>query len=384
MKRLQERLTPLLKEWVVKGPPGCACTIVKNGELVYQEYFGYADLEQQIKIQSDTLYRIYSMTKVVTCVAALMLYEKGMYLLNDPVEEYLPEFKNPQVFRYNEFGVRSASPASSPIRIKDLFTMTSGLTYGGDSTETERLTRILMEGADNTKDIRTLSKALADIPLAFDPGTHWKYGTSHDILGALIEVLSGETFGEFLKKEIFEPLGMTDTSFRITEDKRDRLCKMYDRTADGELTPNSKRDDSYQPESRFESGGGGLLSTIGDYSRFAQALTRGGELDGVRLLSRKTVQLMATNHLGPQQLKDYNWPQQKSYGYGLGVRVMMDPADGGNNGSIGEFGWAGLAGSWVLIDPQEQLSVVYMQQLLPSLEPYIHPRLRSVIYGAID
>lgn len=262
--------------------------------------------------------------------------------------------------------------------------MSSGLTYGGDSTETERQTRTVMENAVTTMDMRALSKAVAAVPLAFDPGTHWKYGTSHDVLAALIEVLSGETFGEFLRKEIFEPLEMSDTSFRIPEEKRDRLCKMYDRAEDGTLTPNTSKDAPYQQGCRYESGGGGLLSTIGDYSRFAQALARGGELDGVRILSQKTIQLMGTNHLGPQQLKDFNGPQRSGYGYGLGVRVMMDPADGGINGSIGEFGWAGLGGSWVLIDPKEQLSVVYMQQMLPGLEPYIHPRLRAVIYGAME
>jgi CubicO group peptidase (beta-lactamase class C family) len=383
MNRFQ-RLTPLLKSFMEKGPSGCACTVVRSGEILYQESFGYADLEKNKEIKPDTIYRIYSMTKVVTCAAALMLYEKGLYLLNDPLEEYLPEFRNPSVYQYNEFGARSISPSSGPIRIKDLFTMSSGLTYGGDSTETERQTRTVMENAVTTMDMRALSKAVAAVPLAFDPGTHWKYGTSHDVLAALIEVLSGETFGEFLRKEIFEPLEMSDTSFRIPEEKRDRLCKMYDRAEDGTLTPNTSKDAPYQQGCRYESGGGGLLSTIGDYSRFAQALARGGELDGVRILSQKTIQLMGTNHLGSQQLKDFNGTQRSGYGYGLGVRVMMDPADGGINGSIGEFGWAGLGGSWVLIDPKEQLSVVYMQQMLPGLEPYIHPRLRAVIYGAME
>ncbi|TBL81977.1 serine hydrolase domain-containing protein [Paenibacillus thalictri] len=383
MKRLHERLTPMLKEWVEKGAPGCACTVVKNGEVVYQEHFGYADLDHKTPITADTIYRIYSMSKVITCVAALKLYEQGKFLLNDPLEAYLPEFKNPQVYRYNAFGLRNVSAASSPIRVKDLFMMTSGLTYSGDALETERLTQELM-GKAHAADIRALSKALAAIPLAFDPGTHWKYGLSHDVLGALIEVISGQTFGEFLQKEIFEPLGMNDTAFRISEDKRARLCGMYDRSEDGTLTLNTTRDAVYQPGCKHESGGAGLLSTTGDYSRFAQALAQGGELDGVQILSRKTVQLMATNHLGPQQLLDYNWPQQKGYGYGLGVRVLRDPADGGSNGTLGEFGWAGLAGSWTLIDPQEQLSVVYMQQMLPSLEPYIHPRLHAVIYGALE
>ncbi|MGO4495057.1 serine hydrolase domain-containing protein [Paenibacillus sp. 2RAB27] len=382
-KRLEERLTPLLKSIMEKGPVGCACTVVQRGEVIYNETLGYADLEKKKAITPDSIYRIYSMTKVITCVAALMLYEKGLYLLNDPLEDYLPEFKNQQVHRDNEYGTKSISPAAGPILIKDLFTMTSGLTYGGDGTETERKTRIIMENENATEDMRSLSKALASVPLDFDPGTRWKYGSSHDVLAALIEVLSGQTLGEFLQKEIFDPLGMTDTSFRISEDKRDRLCAIYDRAEDGTLKPTTRMDSRYQAGCRNESGGAGLLSTIGDYSRFAQLLAKGGEYEGVRILSPKTIQLMATNHLSPQQLKDYNWQQLRGYGYGLGVRVMNDPAAGGINGSIGEFGWAGLAGSYLLIDPKEELSVVYMQQMIPSLEPYIHPRLRAAIYGAL-
>ncbi|GGD59201.1 serine hydrolase domain-containing protein [Paenibacillus nasutitermitis] len=382
MNRMQ-RLTALLNSFMEKGPAGCACTVVQRGEVLYQENLGYADLAKKKEISPDTIYRIYSMTKVITCTAALMLYEKGLYQLNDPLEEYLPEFKNPLVHRYNEVGDMTVSPAASSIRVKDLFTMTSGLTYGGIGTETERKTRAIMEHAAATMNMRELSRQLAAIPLAFDPGTHWKYGTSHDVLAALIEVLSGQTVEAFLKKQIFEPLGMIDTSFRIPGDKRDRLCVMYDRSEDGSLTVNDRMDGPYQPGCQYESGGGGLLSTTGDYSRFAQALARGGELEGAKLLSRKTIDLMRTNHLSGQQLEDFNWPQMSGYGYGLGVRVLMDPAAGGNNGTIGEFGWAGLAGSYTLIDPQEELSVVYMQQMLPSLEPYIHPRLRSVIYGAL-
>lgn len=382
--RLGERLTPLLKSLMEKGPAGCACTVVHQGEVIYQEALGYADLEKKQAINLDTIYRIYSMTKVVTCVAALMLYEKGLYLLNDPLGDYLPEFRNPQVYKYNDIGIKTLVPAGAPIRIKDLFMMTSGITYGGDGNETERQTRAKMEKAAETMDTQTAVKAIASVPLAFEPGTRWKYGLSHDVLAALIEVLSGQKFGDFLEKEIFEPLGMKDTSFRIREDQRDRLCTMYDCAADGTMTTNTRLDSCYQPDCELESGGAGLLSTIGDYSKFAQALASGGELNGARILSPKTVQLMATNHLNAQQLRDFDWSQMSGYGYGLGVRVLLDPAAGGNNGSIGEFGWAGMAGSYLLIDPKEQLSIVYMQQLLPSREPFIHPRLRAVVYGAME
>lgn len=383
-------LTELLQRFTETGPAGCSCTIVQDGEVLYEQCFGYADVETKAPVRPDTLFRIYSMTKVITCTAALMLYERGLYLLNDPLGDYLPEYKHSEVYRHNPTGAISTSPAAGPIRIKDLFTMTSGLTYGGDRHETARdiakLNEELRAKAANGEkyDIRSFARSLSSVPLAFDPGTHWQYGLSHDVLGALIEVLTGKSFGQFLKDEIFEPLQMHDTFFRIPGDKKDRLCSMYDRSDDGVLTKNTRLDANYQPDAVFESGGGGLISTLGDYSRFTQILAGGGRKDGVSLLSPHTIRLMATNHLGPEQLKDYEWPQQAGYGYGLGVRVMIDPPAGGSSSSIGEFGWSGMAGSWALIDPALKLSAVYMQQLIPSQEPYFHPRMRNVIYGALS
>ena len=383
------RLDDLLKSFVDRGPAGCACSVIKDGETMYEGYFGYADLETQKPIAPDTIYRIYSMTKVITCTAALILYERGLYLLNDPLYEYLPEFKSPQVYHRTPTGDLYTAPASRPILVKDLFTMSSGLTYGGNQNESERQTGKVMEelrqkqAAGEKYDVRALSKALAQIPLAFEPGSHWKYGFSHDVLGAFIEVVSGKSFGQFLKEEIFEPLGMNDTFFRIPDEKKDRLCSLYNRSEDGTLTKNTSMDANYQPDATFEGGGGGLLSTLGDYSRFAQMMACGGELDGIRILGSKTIDLMRTNHLSPQQQADFNWPYQAGYGYGLGVRVMVDPVAAGGNGSLGEFGWCGLAGTWVLIDPQERLSAVYMQQMLPNFEEYHQPRLRAVIYGAL-
>lgn len=383
------RLDPLLRSFVEKGPAGCALTVTRNGEELYRNFFGYADLEAQKPIDSDTIYRIYSMTKVVTCAAALMLYERGLFLLNDPLEEYLPEFKNPQVYRYNAYGARSTAPAAGPIRVKDLFMMTSGLTYGGGHLETARQVDLAMqelgkkEAEGTPLNVRALSKALAAIPLAFDPGTHWSYGLSHDVLGALIEVISGRSFEQFLKEEIFEPLGMKDTFFRIPEEKKDRLCTLYNRSLNGKLTPNTSMDTYYQPGTQFESGGAGLLSTLEDYSRFARMLAQNGEWEGQHLLSPHTIRLMSTNHLGPEQMKDYDWQHQAGYGYGLGVRVMVDPPAGGSSSSLGEFGWCGMAGTWVLIDPKEKLSAVYMQQMLPNFEEIHQPRIRNVIYGAL-
>lgn len=388
-KRLEERLTPLLERFVKNGPAGVACSVTQNDEVLFERCFGYADLEMKNPISLDTIYRIYSMTKVVTCVAALQLYERGVYLLSDPLHEYLPEFAHSQVYRYNSKGQITTRPAARPIQIRDLFTMTSGLTYGGNDMETAReIGRRMAQLREKEKqgepyDVRTFVKAIADVPLAFDPGTHWHYGLSHDVLGALIEVWSGKSFGQYLYDEIFSPLQMNDTFFRLPDDKKDRLCSMYRRNEDGTLTKITDMDTNYQPESKFEGGGGGLLSTLRDYARFAQALANGGTLGDVRILSPNTIALMSTNHLGHEQMQDYNWDHQAGYGYGLGVRVMIDRARGGSNGSLGEFGWMGLAGTWMMVDVENRLSAVYMQQLMPNLEAIHQPRLRQVIYGAL-
>ncbi|WP_246516737.1 serine hydrolase domain-containing protein [Lederbergia ruris] len=387
LKHLQTKLQPLLKKFVEKGPAGCALAVHRQGEKIFEDFVGVADLETGKPITADTIYRIYSMTKVVTCTAALMLYERGAFLLNDPLEEYLPEFKNPLVYRKSDTGEMYTSPASRSITVKDLFTMTSGLTYPGEGNETERQVAKAMqslEKQDKKMTTRQVSQALAAIPLAFDPGTRWHYGLSHDVLGALIEVISGKSFGQFLQEEIFDPLGMEDTFFRIPEAKKGRLCSNYRRNEQGELIKNTEMDANIQADAKFESGGGGLLSTLHDYSRFAQMLANGGTLDGERIIGRKTIELMATNQLRPENRENYNWNYLSGYGYGLGVRVMIDPALGGANSSLGEFGWSGLLGTWVTIDPVEKLSAVYMQQMLPNFESYHQPRLRSVIYGALS
>ena len=380
-----QKLTPLLEHFVSRGPSGCACSVSVNGKLEYDAYIGYADLESKKPIEVDTIYRLYSMSKVVTCAAALMLYERGLYLLNDPLEEYMPEFKDMNVCRYKGNNEFYFSPAKNKIKVKDLFCMSSGLTYPGERLESSKQvgSAIKKLSEKGKYDVRQLSKALGGTALAFEPGTHWKYGLSHDVLGAFIEVLSGKTFGQFLQDEIFKPLGMKDTSFRISESNKKRLATWYNRKETGSLVPILDQDEHIHPDATYESGGGGLLSTLADYSKFAQTLACGGELNGVRILGRKTIDLMSTNHLNPTQLADFDWPYHAGYGYGLGVRVMMDPPAGGSNGSLGEFGWCGYTGTWVLIDPKESLSAVYMQQMFPNFEEYHQPRMRSVIYGAL-
>ena len=382
------KVTEFLETQKAKGIAGCSCMIFKDDEKVYEHYTGYADIEKQIPVTADTIFRIYSMTKVIVCTAALQLYERGLYNLNDPLADYMPEFKNCKVYKTMPNGVVRVAPATNQITVKDLFTMRAGITYDDPSSKTGRgvidmMKRMEEQYPKRTYSTREFAKQFASIPLAFEPGTHWNYSMCHDVLGAFIEVISGKTLGEYLKENIFEPLGMNDTAFHFGEDKLSRLATMYT-PKDGGIVPFNHPWDNYGLDSVYESGGAGLMSTMSDYMKFANTLTRGGtSKEGVRILGRKTIDLMRTNHLTDEQLKDFDWFTQLGYGYGLGVRTLIDKAAGGVNTSYGEFGWSGMAGTWVAIDPEEKLTVVYMQQRIPNLEDYTVARLRAAIYGCL-
>ena len=386
-------LVPLLRRFTKIGPPGCALSVSHKGKTVFEHYEGVADRESRQPVDENTLYRIYSNTKNITAVAALILYERGEFLMNDPLEQYLPFFADMTYYDYDGTNSAPVRKVSRSILVKDLFTMCSGLTYGGTITQTH-LDVSNAFGAMSDPSLTTMGFAekLSRIPLAFDPGTHWNYGYSHDVLGALIEAISGKRFGTFLYDEIFKPLGMNNTSFSLAEAKKGHLAALY-RIEENSLIKDTSMDGKYEPSSQFESGGAGLLSTLRDMDRFTQMLAVGGTIDGVRILGRKTIDLMRLNHLEPGPFADFQkvcrgtWPWFEGYGYGLGVRTMMDRAKAGSNGSDGEFGWAGAAGTWLMVDVEEQLSACYMHQLFPSernLQDYCHPRIRNAIYGALD
>lgn len=367
---------------------GCSVMIMLGDETVYEYYSGYADLEGKRPVEKDSLFRIYSMTKPVTVTAALQLYEQGRFLLNDPVSEYLPEFKEMQVFDTDGSGTYWKRPARREITIKDLFCMTSGITYDGNSCPTERMTGAMLKKLyrDFEKEscpTREFVKRIAKLPLAFDPGERWKYGLSHDVLGGLVEVLSGELFGDYVRRHICEPLRMKDTAFHMEEEKLERLASIYTYQT-GRIEPRTNIfQKNYTMRSICESGGAGLISSLSDYMKFAHTLTRGGTSpEGKRILGRQTIGLMRRDHMGERR-KYVDWKCLSGYSYGLGVRTMADPAEGGANGSIGEFGWSGMAGSYVAMDPDRELTIVYMQQLVPSMEEEIHPRLRNIVYGCL-
>ena len=365
--------------------------IARNGRIVYQESYGMADREAGRKMKSDDIFRIFSMTKSLTSVALMVLYEEGRFRLDDPIAWYLPEFSNLEV-ALSTTNTRSQSDGTfsrtigegdaslvgktrKPVRqptIRDILTHTAGFTYGiFGNTEVDKL---YMEAqlAWGDRSLEEWSKLLAKIPLQYDPGTRWHYSVSVDLQGRLVEVLSEMKFSEFLKQRLFVPLDMVDTGFVLPTESSNRLAQLY-KPAGVSLSPDSlmkstpgkglvpaspQESAQYLYGSKFESGGGGLLSTSRDFLRFCQMLLNGGALDGIRILSPKTVDLMTRNHLGDIELA-------RGVGFGLGFGIVVDPIEAGSVGSAGEYSWGGLAGTRFWVDPKENLIGIFMVQSVP-------------------
>ncbi len=364
---------------------GCVAKVIRRGEPLFEGCFGYADRESGKKMGEDTIFAIASMSKVITAVGLMKLYEKGLFRLYDPVSEYLPGFKHPTVAREDADGHVTLEEAKGEVTLRQLFTMTSGVPYPGTDTAAARIRmekqQEKLKEAEEGKlsfDTRALCDWVGTLPLAFEPGERWMYGFSIDILGAVIEVLSGKPLGEYLKEEIFDPLEMKDTGFFVPPEKADRVAALY---LIREGLKKAERDFPTQKPA-FESGGGGLFSTLEDYSRFAQMLLT-GTWRGERILGRKTLELMATDHLTPQQQATHNWDTQRGYGYGLGVRVMTDPAAADINGSVGEWGWDGAFGNWFCVDPKEEMTCVYLTTNLPGDHYRFIPKLMASLYASL-
>ena len=357
-----KRVTDYMGSLGALGVAGADLGVYVKGREAYRSQVGYADIEARKPITKDTLFAIWSMTKVVTCVAALRLLEEGRFTLADPICDYMPEFREMSL----KDGAGETVPCKRPIRVVDLFTMSSGFSYevGAD-----------LSGCD---DLTEFAAAMSGEALLFEPGTRWMYGFSHDLLGALIERISGRKVSDYFRDEVFAPLGMEDTCFlqHLPAEKAVRLANVYE--FDAETRTHAKIS---HKNWNFENCGGGLVSSVDDYARFAMALcNQGTALNGYRVLGRSTVDLMRTNHLCDARMKDYWLP---GYGYGLGVRTHLDGALSGMNASVGEYGWAGYLGTYFAVDPAIGLTYVYAQQLSPSMENVIAPRLKNVIYGCV-
>ena len=363
---------------------GCAIRVMRDDKVFFEDSFGYADIEKKIPMSSEnTIFPIASMSKVITVAGIMRLYEQGLFKMWDPVSEYLPGFKSPKIAKETPDGGYEIVDAKGEVTMRQLFTMTSGVPYPWADTAAGRI-RIEKEKEweESGKPFPGAVEAanlVGQLPLAFEPGERWMYGFSIDVLGAVIEVLSGKALGEYLKENIFDPLRMKDTGFFVPPEKMDRTARLYH--INENMRPEERWYETKKPD--FESGGGGLYSTIGDYSRFAQMLLHGGTLEGVRILGRKTVDLISTDHLTAEQRKGDSWDTQRGYGYGLGVRVLTNPELAGINGSAGEWGWDGAFGNWFCVDPKENLTCVYLTTNLPGDHYRFIPRLMASMYASL-
>ena len=368
---------------------GAAGMIIRRGVTAYCSSFGMRDREKKDPLKNDAIYRIWSMSKTITIAAAMTLYEKGYFRLHEPIADFLPAFKDMKVAQHDERGVVTIVPAKRPITFEHLFTMTSGIPYPGQDSLTARLMAETQK--KQAKDIKQgkpwdLARSvdeMAAVPLCFHPGDHWLYGFSHDILGRLIEVISGKKLGVFLSERIFKPLGMKDTAFYIPQEKQDRAVKAY-RLGSGGLGEITDMDAAPSSPPVFESGGGGLCSTMADCSRYAQMLLNNGRLGDERILSRKTIELIRAIHCIPSEMSSNVFKHLRGYGYGLGVRTMMDTAEAGLNGSFGEWAWDGLMGTYYCVDPAEDLCALFFIQLVSEINGELQRGFVQTVYGAID
>jgi CubicO group peptidase (beta-lactamase class C family) len=367
--------------------PGATITVVKGSEVVYQKFLGVRDATTKQPMTADTIFRIYSMTKPITSVAAIMLVEEGRLALEDPVAKHLPEFKDIKV------GVEKPDASGKPtldlvaprrpMTVHDLLRHTSGLTYGffGESLVKKAYVEANLGAGDPTT--AEFVTRLAALPLIYQPGTTWDYSQSTDVLGRVIEVVSGQTLLQFMKERILDPLGMKDTTFYVTDaQKQARIAEPLPK--DRNIGAGADVNDPRQAR-KYESGGGGLVSTTADYQRFLQMLLNGGALDGKRYLSPKTVEAMAANHIGPTtgvQPGPLYLPGP-GYGFGLGFAVRTEAGANGATSSVGEYYWGGAAGTAFWVDPKENIFVLYMMQA-PSQRARFRSALRNMVYGAIE
>ncbi|MGZ5130360.1 MAG: serine hydrolase domain-containing protein [Caldimonas sp.] len=379
----------LAERYVEPGLMPCALLqVAREGRLVHQSVLGQASLERRQPLSEDTIFRIYSMTKPITSVAFMMLVEEGKVAIDDPVDRWIPAWRDLAVYRSGLPGAFVTRPVEAPMRIIDLLRHTSGLTYGFQlRTSVDAAYRAGKVDAFDAESLDALVDALGRLPLEFSPGSAWNYSVSTDVIGYLVGLISGMPFADFVRTRILRPLGMVDTDFFVADEKAARFADCYVKSPSGGLAPAPPRD--FRTPPRAPSGGGGLVSTAADYMRFCEMLRGGGALGGVRLLGPKTLQLMRANHLpGRRDLADlsvsmFSEAIYQGVGFGLGFAMTTDPARTGIAGSPGEYWWGGMASTAFWVDPVEDVSVVFLTQLIPSSSYPIRRELRTMVNAAI-
>ncbi|MAF52085.1 MAG: serine hydrolase [Chloroflexi bacterium] len=383
------RLDDVMQGYVDAGMlAGIVTMLARRGKVFHFKPFGLMDIYAVKPVELDTIFRIYSMSKPITSAAVMMLYEEGAFHLDEPVSRFIPELADLKVFAgMSQKGKRLVDP-DRPISIRHLLTHTSGLSYGSYvDTPVDDMYRSTA-ARDPDDNLQGFIERIAEIPLAYQPGTSWRYSVATDVLGRLVEVISGRTFDQYLKDSIFEPLGMPDTAFYVPEEKLDRLASIYGPAIGGGMqeldTPGVNQ--HRRPLTMF-SGGGGLVSTASDYMRFCQMMLNGGTLDDVRLLGPKTVELMTINHLSddlmPYSVSEAGVTGTQGCGFGLGFRVVIDLAQHGILGSEGMYSWGGAASTVFWIDPKEELVAILMTQFMPSGQYPIRREFQVATYQAM-
>jgi CubicO group peptidase (beta-lactamase class C family) len=388
------KLSSVLQDGVDEGEiPGYVALVARRGKIAYYESYGVRDPSSCATMSRDTIFRIYSMTKPITSVAVMILVEEGRLNLDDPIANYLPELTEMQVATNahdaSDMAAIVTATAANPITVLDLLRHTSGFTYAfllphPGSTLVEQM---YLDGGANDLEISNaeLVTCLSKLPLKYEPGTTWQYSRSTDVLGRLVEVVAGMTLEQFFQERILKPLDMKDSSFNVAPGKADRFAQPFDKDREGRILQYTNPLKLVE----FEAGGQGLTSTVRDYARFLQMMLNGGELDGVRILGRKTVELMTMDHIGDRIDHGALFMPGQSHGFGLGfaVRTEGPRATALFNpmiGSVGEYYWAGYAGTYFWVDPKEELFAVYMMQSVEHLVPYAQKFKRQVLYSVVD
>jgi CubicO group peptidase (beta-lactamase class C family) len=379
------RIHNLMNRYVESGKlAGIETCVVRCGQIVHRETFGHQNLETKTPMSNDSIFRIASMTKPIASVALMMLYEESLFNLTDVVSQYITGFKNAKVW-----GADGALEAPvRPMTVQDLLRHTAGLSYGGYAESQSPVDKLYDEADLFNPNLTNaeLTERISNLPLMFHPGEKWHYSVATDIVGYLVEVLSDKPLGDFMQEQIFDPLEMVDTAFEIDPSKLDRFCTLYGKPADSEFgvldLPESSE---FLPPVALQSGGSGLVSTTSDYLQFAQCILNKGELNGVRLLGPKTVDLMTCNHLPPAliPIAFEGAEPMLGMGFGLGFGVMLDTAQTGMMGSVGDHSWGGYAETYFWIDPQEELIAIQMSQYQPSQTYPIRKEFRTAVYQAL-
>ena len=385
------RITDFLnKNYVDPGKiAGCQTLVARHGQVAHFSTLGCADMERSAPMRDDTIFRIYSMTKPITSVALMQLYEQGHFQLNDPISRVVPGWRDQKVWVSGDADNMELKAPDKPITFRNVLSHTGGLTYGATNHPVDKIYRRLGVNRDRTETLSTFMDKMGQTPLRYEPGTAWMYSMSTDVCGGLVEAISGQPFDEYLQQNIFEPLGMVDTSFWVSPEKQSRFAANYQRQPDKtlKLIDDPERS-TYLQKPSFFSGGGGLTSTTADYLRFCEMLRRGGELDGARILGPRTIDLMRQNHLaGGKDLAGmaigaFSETAYEGVGFGLGFAMTLGEVEAGTLGA-GDYYWGGAASTIFWVDPKEDLVAIFMTQLMPSATFNFRGQLKNIIYSSI-